>query len=42
MLPADLDAEYQAKSDNLNKLSGAAFDTAYVNAMIEGIKRPWL
>lgn len=36
MLPASLDAEHQAKSDSLSKLSGAAFDKAYVAAMVEG------
>jgi putative membrane protein len=35
-LPAGLDAEHQAKSDSLSKLSGAAFDKAYVAAMVEG------
>jgi putative membrane protein len=35
-LPAGLDAEHQAKSDSLSKLSGKAFDKAYVAAMVEG------
>jgi putative membrane protein len=35
-LPATLDAEHQAKSDSLSKLSGKDFDKAYVAAMIEG------
>lgn len=35
-LPAGLDAEHQAKSDSLSKLSGADFDKAYVAAMVEG------
>lgn len=35
-LPAGLDAEHQAKSDSLSKLSGTAFDKAYVQTMIEG------
>lgn len=35
-LPAGLDAEHQAKSDSLSKLSGSAFDKAYVQTMIEG------
>jgi len=38
-LPAGLDAEHQAKSDSLSKLSGAAFDKAYVAAMVEGHKK---
>ena len=38
-LPAGLDAEHQAKSDSLSKLSGKDFDMAYVNAMIEGHKK---
>ena len=39
VLPAGLDAEHQAKSDSLSKLSGKDFDMAYVNAMIEGHKK---
>jgi putative membrane protein len=38
-LPAGLDAEHQAKSDSLSKLSGAAFDKGYVEVMIEGHKK---
>jgi putative membrane protein len=38
-LPTGLDAEHQAKSDSLSKLSGKDFDMAYVNAMIEGHKK---
>jgi putative membrane protein len=38
-LPAGLDAEHQAKSDSLSKLSGAAFDKAYVQTMIEDHKK---
>ena len=38
-LPASLDAEHQAKSDSLSKLSGKDFNAAYVNAMIEGHKK---
>ncbi len=38
-LPAALDAEHQAKSDSLSKLSGKDFDMAYVNAMIDGHKK---
>jgi putative membrane protein len=39
VLPAGLDAEHQAKSDSLSKLTGQDFDRAYVNAMIEGHKK---
>lgn len=39
VLPTGLDAEHQAKSDSLSKLSGKDFDLAYVNAMIEGHKK---
>jgi putative membrane protein len=39
VLPATLDAEHQAKSDSLSKLSGKDFDKAYVAAMIEGHKK---
>jgi putative membrane protein len=35
-LPTGLDAEHQAKSDSLSRLSGAEFDKAYVKVMIEG------
>ena len=35
-LPATLDAEHQAKSDSLSKLSGKDFNKAYVAAMVEG------
>jgi putative membrane protein len=35
-LPAGLDAEHQAKSDSLSKLSGKDFDNGYVQVMIEG------
>jgi len=35
-LPATLDAEHQAKSDSLGKLSGKDFDKAYIAAMVEG------
>lgn len=38
-LPAGLDAEHQAKSDSLSKLSGKDFDMAYVKAMVEGHKK---
>jgi putative membrane protein len=36
VLPAGLDAEHQAKSDSLSKLSGKDFDKAYAQTMIEG------
>jgi putative membrane protein len=39
MLPAGLDAEHQAKSDSLSKLSGKDFDKGYVQVMIEGHKK---
>jgi putative membrane protein len=35
-VPTVLDAEHQAKSDSLSKLSGKDFDAAYVKVMIEG------
>ena len=38
-LPTALDAEHQAKSDSLSKLSGKDFDRAYVAAMVEGHKK---
>lgn len=38
-LPADLDAKHQQLSNSLGKLSGKAFDTAYVNAMVDGHKQ---
>ena len=34
MLPTDLDAKDKAVRDRLSKLSGAAFDRAYMNAMV--------
>lgn len=39
MLPATLDAEHQAKSDSLSKLSGKDFDKGYVAVMVEGHKK---
>jgi putative membrane protein len=39
MLPAALDAEHQAKSDSLSKLTGRDFDKGYVQVMIEGHKK---
>jgi putative membrane protein len=39
MLPATLDAEHQAKSDSLSKLTGKDFDKGYVQVMIEGHKK---
>jgi putative membrane protein len=38
-LPGGLDAEQQAKSDSLSKLSGKDFDMGYVQVMIEGHKK---
>jgi putative membrane protein len=38
-LPGRLDAEHQAKSDSLSKLSGKDFDKGYVQVMIEGHKK---
>jgi putative membrane protein len=38
-LPAALDAEHQAKSDSLSKLSGKDFDRGYVAVMVEGHKK---
>lgn len=34
-VPADLDKEHQAEVDQLSKLSGAAFDKAYIAAVIK-------
>ena len=39
VLPAGLDAEHQAKSDSLSKLSGKDFDKGYVDAMVDGHKK---
>jgi putative membrane protein len=38
-LPAGLDAEHQAKSDSLSKLTGQDFDKGYVAVMIEDHKK---
>jgi len=38
-LPATLDAEHQAKSDSLSKLSGKDFDKAYAQTMVESHKK---
>jgi putative membrane protein len=38
-LPAGLDAEHQAKSDSLSKLSGKDFDKAYVSGMVADHKK---
>jgi putative membrane protein len=38
-LPDKLDSMHQAMVDKLNKLSGAAFDKAYVDAMVAGHKK---
>lgn len=35
-LPPTVDAEHQAKIDSMGKLSGANFDSAYVNLMVDG------
>src|SRR6185503_1782374 len=37
--PADLDAEHKALKDRLSKLSGAAFDQAYTQAMVDGHRK---
>jgi putative membrane protein len=39
MLPAALDAEHQAKSDSLSKLSAKDFDKAYAKTMVEDHKK---
>jgi putative membrane protein len=38
-LPATVDEEHQKKMDDLSKKSGADFDKAYVNAMVDGHKK---
>ncbi|MDF2432749.1 MAG: putative rane protein [Mucilaginibacter sp.] len=38
-LPATLDTDHQKKMDDLSKLSGADFDKAYVDAMVDGHKK---
>jgi putative membrane protein len=38
-VPADLDAEHKALYDRLSKLSGAAFDQAYMKAMADGHRK---
>jgi putative membrane protein len=38
-LPTELDAEHKQLSDRLSKLSGAAFDRAYIQAMVDGHKK---
>jgi putative membrane protein len=38
-LPATVDADHQKKLDDLSKLSGADFDKAYVDAMVDGHKK---
>ena len=35
-LPTDIDAKHKAERDRLSKLSGAAFDRAYTQAMVAG------
>lgn len=38
-LPSGLDAEHKALSEKLSKLDGAAFDRAYIQAMVDGHKK---
>ncbi|HVW96340.1 MAG TPA: DUF4142 domain-containing protein [Mucilaginibacter sp.] len=38
-LPTTIDAAHQQKLDELSKLSGKAFDKAYVDAMVDGHKK---
>jgi putative membrane protein len=38
-LPSDTDAEHKALYDRLSKLSGAAFDQAYLKAMVDGHRK---
>lgn len=38
-LATDLDAEHTKLSDRLSKLSGAAFDRSYMQAMVDGHKK---
>lgn len=38
-LPTEMDADHQALSDKLGKLSGKEFDAAYVKAMVEDHKK---
>jgi putative membrane protein len=38
-LPTDLDHEHKALQERLSKLSGAAFDQAYVDAMVNGHRK---
>ncbi len=38
-LPSDLDAEHKMLSERLSKLSGAAFDRAYMEAMVDGHRK---
>src|SRR5262245_1755711 len=35
-LPTELDAKHQAEQDKLSKLSGAQFDSAYMQEMVQG------
>ena len=37
--PMELDAEHKALKDRLSKLSGAAFDQAYIQAMVDGHRK---
>ena len=38
-LPTELDAEHKTLSDKLSKLSGAEFDRAYMQAMVDGHRK---
>lgn len=38
-LPSELDTEHKKLSDRLSKLSGAEFDRAYIQAMVDGHKK---
>jgi len=38
-LPADVDADHQKKMDELKQKTGADFDKAYVDAMVDGHKK---
>lgn len=38
-LPSELDAEHKKLSDKLSKLSGAAFDREYMQAMVDGHRK---
>jgi putative membrane protein len=38
-LPTELDAEHKSLSDRLSKMNGAAFDRAYMQAMVDGHRK---